>query len=139
MENMASKINVTTEFYQRSPEHPGSQALLIPPGRALLFTQGMTARGADSQRVAPYDVEGQTRRIIQQIEALVVEAGGTLDDVVYMTVFITKMDDATKIAKVRDEFWDPANMPPVSTTVEISSLVSDDCMVEIHAICALSS
>ena len=135
--NVTSKTAVSTDFFKRPIQYPGSQALVVPSGRALLFTQGMTARDAKGDRVAPYDAAGQAARIFQQIGALVEEAGGTIADVIYMTVFVTNMNDVPAIQAERDRIWDPLDAPPVSSTIEIQRLVTDDAKIEVHAICSV--
>ena len=103
---MASKQVVHTSFFSRPAKYsPFSAGLIVPPGCGLLFTPGMTARGADGETMHGGDVTAQTRRVLEQLQAVVTEAGATMDDVVKLTVFIMEMSDAVPIQAVRNEFW----------------------------------
>ena len=91
----------------------------------------MTARDENGNTVAPGDVQAQTRRIFEQMRAIFAEAGATLNDVVKMTVYIQDMDDVLAIQEVRNEYW--PSEPPVSATVQVARLVSDEVRIEVEA------
>jgi 2-iminobutanoate/2-iminopropanoate deaminase len=133
---MASKQVVHTSFFSRPAKYsPFSAGLIVPPGCGLLFTPGMTARDAQGETMYGGDVTAQTRRVLEQLQAVVTEAGATMDDVVKLTVFIMEMSDAVPIQAVRNEFW-PTD-PPVSSTVQVAALVNEQVRVEIEAITLL--
>jgi 2-iminobutanoate/2-iminopropanoate deaminase len=92
----------------------------------------MTARDEQGNTVAPGDVKEQTRRIFEQMRAILIEAGASLDDVVKMTVYVRDMNDVLAIQDIRNEYW-PSD-PPVSATVQVARLVSDEVRVEIEAV-----
>ncbi len=130
---MSTKKVLSTSFWSRPGKFgPWSQAIRVPAGHDLVFTTGMTARDEHGNTFAPGDVKGQTRRIVEQMRAILAEAGATLDDVVKMTVYIRDMDDVLAIQEVRNECW-PVD-PPVSATVQVARLVSDEVRVEIDAV-----
>lgn len=134
---MSSKQIVTTKFFGRPKAYsPWSAGIMIPPGHSILFTPGMTARDAEGNTVAPGDIRGQTRRVLEQLAAVLAEVGGTLDDVVKMTVFLQDMDDVFSVQEIRREFWTAD--PPVSSTVEVSRLVTDEVRIEIEAVAAIA-
>ena len=129
---MSTKKVLSTSFWSRPGKFgPWAQAIRVPAGHDLIFTTGMTACDEDGNTVAPRDVKEQTRRIFEQMRAILAEAGSTLDDVVKMTVYIQDMDDVLAIQEVRNEYW--PSEPPVSATVQVARLVSDDVRVEIEA------
>jgi 2-iminobutanoate/2-iminopropanoate deaminase len=104
----------------------------VPAGHDLVFTTGMTARDEQGNTFAPGDARAQTRRIFEQMRAVLAEAGATLDDVVKMTVYVRDMEDVLAIQDVRNECW-PSD-PPASTTVQVARLVSDEVCLEIDAV-----
>jgi 2-iminobutanoate/2-iminopropanoate deaminase len=79
---------------------------------------------------------GQARRVIEQLRAVLAEAGADLDAVVKMTVFLQRMEDAAGVQRVRNEVW-PSD-PPVSSTVQVARLVSEDVRIEIEAVAVLA-
>jgi enamine deaminase RidA (YjgF/YER057c/UK114 family) len=67
---------------------------------------------------------------------MIVEAGGgTMDDVVKVTVFVTDVRYREAYGEVRSEFFGPN--PPASTLVQISNLAVPDALIEIEAVAAL--
>lgn len=129
---MSTKKSLNTSFWARPGTFgPWAQAIQVPAGHDLVFTTGMTARDENGNTVAPGDVQAQTRRIFEQMRAIFAEAGATLNDVVKMTVYIQDMDDVLAIQEVRNEYW--PSEPPVSATVQVARLVSDEVRIEVEA------
>ena len=129
---MSTKKILNTSFWSRPDAFgPWAQAIRVPAGHDLVFTTGMTARDENGNTVAPGDVQAQTRRIFEQMRAIFAEAGATLNDVVKMTVYIQDMDDVLAIQEVRNEYW--PSEPPVSATVQVARLVSDEVRIEVEA------
>lgn len=130
---MSTKQVLSTPFWSRPGKFgPWSQAIRVPTGHDLVFTTGMTARDEQGDTVAPGDAKAQARRIFEQMRAILAEAGATLDDVVQMTVYVCAMDDILAIQEARNEYWPSA--PPVSATVQVARLVSDEVRLEVQAV-----
>jgi 2-iminobutanoate/2-iminopropanoate deaminase len=105
---------------------PFAQATIAGGFMFVCFT-GRDAEG----KFAVGDVRAQTQQAIDNIRILIEEAGGTLDDVVKCTVYVT--DRAN---------WEPMNEvyfanfrenPPHRVSCIVSGLGSPDCLVEIDA------
>jgi len=78
------------------------------------------------------DVEAQTRQVLENIKAAMEAAGGTLDDVCRVDVYIRNMEHFDAIHKVRREYFKPPL--PASTMVEVTKMVSPEYLIEISAI-----
>ncbi len=76
-------------------------------------------------------IEAETRRVLQNLAAVLEAAGSSLSRVVKTTVFITNMDEFQKMNAVYAEFFPSA--PPARSTVQVSRLPKDAC-VEIEVI-----
>jgi 2-iminobutanoate/2-iminopropanoate deaminase len=113
-----------------------SQGMVCNPGDALLFISGLTAHDADGQPVAMEDIEGQTRSILQAISEICEEAGGSMADVVMLTIYLRDASKVGEVAKVRGEFFTHEPVP-ASTVVEVSRLVSEHRLVEIEAVASI--
>jgi reactive intermediate/imine deaminase len=110
-----------------------SQAIKVPASGQLIFVSGLTSRDTTGALVGRGDVRAQTRKILENLRAVLAEAGATLEDVVKVTVFIRNMDrDFRAIHEARAEFFQ--RNPPASTMVEVSRLVDPDHLIEIEAI-----
>ncbi|HEU4353116.1 MAG TPA: RidA family protein [Burkholderiales bacterium] len=114
-----------------------SQAIAMPAKGVLVFVSGMTARRADGRIVGIGDVEEQTRQVCENLKAALEAAGGTLDDVCRVDVYLRNIGDRERVNKVRRQFW--RGTPPASTLVEVSKLASPEFLVEISAIALVSA
>lgn len=113
---------------------PFSLGVIAAPGR-LLFVSGMAAVDRDMQVVGKGDIKAQTRKTLENIKAIVENAGGGIKDIVSVTVFLTDISTYQAMNSVRKEFF--GDHLPASTAVGIQSLVSPDLLVEINAIAVL--
>jgi 2-iminobutanoate/2-iminopropanoate deaminase len=89
--------------------------------------------GADGNVVGKGDPEAQVRQVWRNIEAAVKVAGGTLQNVMKTTTYVTNIQYAAAVRKVREELFQSVN-PPTSTLLVVAGLASPDYMVEIEAI-----
>jgi enamine deaminase RidA (YjgF/YER057c/UK114 family) len=95
----------------------------------------MTARCADGSIAGIGNIEVQTRQVCENIKAAVEGAGGTMDDVCRVDVFVRNMEHFDAIHKVRREYFKPPL--PASTMVEVTKMVSPDYLIEINAIAVI--
>ena len=69
-----------------------SHGILVTGGR-LLFLAGQTASNAEGQIVAPGDLVGQYEQVLRNLQTVVETAGGKMQDIMKMTIFIRDRDD----------------------------------------------
>jgi len=125
------KKQVTSEKI-RQPSGHFSQAIAIEAKGKLVFISGMTSRRADGTIAGVGDIEAQTRQVCENLKAAVEAAGGTMDDICRVDVYVRNMEHFDKIHKVRREYFKaPA---PASTMVEVTKMTSPDYLIEISAI-----
>src|SRR5256884_2430881 len=125
------KKQVTSERI-RQPSGHFSQAIAIEAKGKLVFISGMTSRRADGTIAGVGDIEAQTRQVCENLKAAVEAAGGTMDDICRVDVYVRNMEHFDKIHKVRREYFKaPA---PASTMVEVTKMTSPDYLIEINAI-----
>ena len=99
-----------------------------------LFVAGQVPLTADGALVGDDPTE-QTIQVLANLRTVVEAAGGSLDDVVKTTVFLTDLADRAPVGAVRrDTFGDP---PPANTLVVVTSLADPAFKVEIEAIALL--
>lgn len=97
----------------------------------LVFISGMTARGADGQTIEGGDEQGQAMVIFEKIKNLVEAAGGVMDDVVKMTIFVTNMANNHLVWDARKKYF--TGDFPACTLVEVSALAKPEILLEIEA------
>ncbi|MEU8226251.1 RidA family protein [Kribbella sp. NPDC048915] len=82
------------------------------------------------------DVKAQTTRVLQNIEAILVAGGSSVDDVVMLRVYLTKREDFAAMNEAYAEFLStrtPSGVLPGRTTV-FTGLPLPDMLVEIDAL-----
>ncbi|MBX6746513.1 MAG: RidA family protein [Acetobacteraceae bacterium] len=112
-----------------------AQATVVEAKGRLVFISGMLAKGPDGKIVGPGDIEAQTRQVCENLKAAVEAAGGTLDDICRVDVYIRNMEHFPQIHKVRREYF--TGTPPASTMVEVTKFTTPDALIEINAIAVL--
>lgn len=101
-----------------------------------VYIAGQVSVAPDGKVVGQGDPDAQVRQVWRNLEAAVESAGGSLHHIVKTTTYITHIDHAGAVRKVRDELFQAGN-PPTSTLLVISALANPDFMVEIEAIAVL--
>jgi reactive intermediate/imine deaminase len=116
----------------REPMGHFSQAIEADARGKLVFISGMTARRADGSIAGIGDIEAQTRQVCENLKSAVEAAGGSMDDICRVDVYVRNIEQFDKIHKVRREYF--KSPPPASTMVEVTKMVSPDYLIEINAI-----
>jgi 2-iminobutanoate/2-iminopropanoate deaminase len=120
----------------RDPSGHFSQAIEVEAKGRIVFLSGMTARRADGTIAGVGNIEVQTRQVCENLKSAVEAAGGSLDDVCRVDVYVRNMEHFEAIHKVRREYFKaPA---PASTMVEVTKMVHPDYLIEINAIAVLA-
>lgn len=142
----ATKPATDQVAFYGNPNSPISSGVVIPPGRAWVWTSGTTP--AMVNRDAPAgsrerfgDTKTQAASILKNIADQLQKQGLTMKDVVYLRAYL--VPDATKGSKIDMEGWSaaygevfgtPANpTKPARSTVGVSALVNADWLIEIEA------
>lgn len=113
-----------------------SQATAIEASGRLIFISGMTARNKDGGVTGLGDITAQTHQACQNLRAVVQAAGGALEDIARVDVYVRNMEDFQAIHAVRELYF--TGTAPASTLVEVSKFVSKDYLIEINAIAVLA-
>jgi 2-iminobutanoate/2-iminopropanoate deaminase len=119
----------------RAPSGHFSHATMADARGRLVFISGMTARRADGSIAGIGDIEAQTRQVCENIKAAVEEAGGSMEDICRVDVFVRNMEHFDLIHKVRRDYFKPP--APASTMVEVCKMTSPDYLIEINAIAVI--
>lgn len=124
----------TTRTAIATPHAPGAIGPYSQAIRAgnLLFCSGQIALDPTTgEIVAPGDVAAQTRRVLENLGAVLEAGGASWDSVVKVTIYLADMNDFATVNAIYGERFGKA--PPARATVEVSRLPRDS-RVEIDAI-----
>jgi len=102
----------------------------------FLFIAGQVAHPFEGGRTLVGGNEHeQTRHIFSRIQRICEAAGGSLADIVKMTIYMVNIKNNTKVWRARREFF--SGDFPASTLVEVRSLAGAETLVEIEAVAYL--
>ena len=130
---MPAKQRIQSPHVAEPPPQTWSNGLVI--GNQV-FVAGMTARtgndvpGGDSM----YE---QAKATLTKIKHILEEAGGCMDDVVKVNIFVTDIKRREEVWRARREFF--TGDFPVSTLVEVRALAAPELLVEIEAVAILGA
>jgi enamine deaminase RidA (YjgF/YER057c/UK114 family) len=112
---------------------------ILTRGGSLLFLAGQDASGPDGRIVAPGDIVAQTAQVLANLRAVVSAAGGSMQEIVKLNVYVT--DRAAYKANLkplgrlfRDEF---GAYYPTMALFEVVSLFQDEALIELEGFAVL--
>jgi len=118
-------VRVTSPEVPEPPAGTWSNCLVA---NGFAYIAGMTARGTD----AAGDEYVQAKAIFGKIRHLVEAAGGSMADVIKVTIFVTDIAQREKVWQARREFF--SGNFPASTLVQVAALADPTLKVEIEAV-----
>ncbi|NLY20816.1 MAG: RidA family protein [Tissierellia bacterium] len=110
---------------------PYSQAVQIGD---LIFTSGQLALVPETGELVNDDIQLATRRSLDNIKAILENAGSSLEKVVKATIFLDDMDNFGKVNEVYGEYF--SIHKPARSCVQVAKLPKD-AKIEIEVIASL--
>ncbi|HLW58361.1 MAG TPA: RidA family protein [bacterium] len=107
---------------------PYSQAVV---GGGMVFAAGQIPLDPRTGQSVPGDVRVQTRRVLDNLKAVLEAAGSSMDKVVKTTVFLRDLNDFGAMNEIYGEYFKES--PPARSTVQVAKLPRD-AAVEIEAV-----
>ncbi len=122
-----SRTVVATE-YAPGAIGPYSQAIIAG---GLVFSSGQIPLDPTTNQLVEGGIEVQTRRVLDNLAAVLQAAGSSLEQVVKTTIFLQDMNDFATVNTIYAEYFGAD--PPARSTVQVARLPRD-VRVEIEAI-----
>jgi 2-iminobutanoate/2-iminopropanoate deaminase len=120
---------VTSPEVPEPPDGTFSNCLVV---NGVAYIAGMTARGPQPGTIQGDGEYEQSRTIFRKIQSLLAAAGGTMADIVKLTIFVTDISRGEDVWRARREFF--TGDFPASTLVQVAALAQPAMKVEIEAI-----
>lgn len=114
----------------KAPAAIGPYSQAVKAGN-LIYTSGMIPIVPATGNVAEGGVEAQTKQVLENLKALLEDAGSSFEKVIKTTVFIKDMNQFGKINEIYASYFTSAQ--PARSTVEVAKLPKD-VLVEIECI-----
>jgi 2-iminobutanoate/2-iminopropanoate deaminase len=119
--------------YDGKPAGTGFITPLIVHG-GTIYIAGQGAHSHDQKSEFPMDIDTHTKKVMDNVKTLVEAGGGTMDSILQLTVYLTKIDDYDGMNKVFKTYF--PNGGPARTTVAVAALPGNS-LVEINCTAAV--
>jgi reactive intermediate/imine deaminase len=111
-----SKIIIHTD---KAPQAIGTYSQAVRH-QDLVFISGQIPLVPESMAIIDGGIEDQIRQVFENISAVCVAAGGSLDDIVKLTIFLTDLGNFPQVNTIMGQYF---NAPyPARAAVEVSAL-----------------
>ena len=100
------------------PVGPYNQAILVDK---TLYISGQVAINPENNEVIKGSVEDATKLIMKNIQSILDEAGFNFKDVVRSKIYLTDMNNFSKVNAIYGSYFEK-NYEPARTTIEVSGL-----------------
>lgn len=125
------------EYFKTEAGQPrGYSTAVATQGGKTVWISGQVGIRDEQGKSMAGDFEGQARVVFRAIEAAVKRAGGSMKDVVNITVYLTDPRLLEPLIPIRHEFWPEGNFP-ASTSITVHSLPFVGMMIEVSAVAVI--
>lgn len=124
---MSEKIAISTD---KAPAAIGTYSQAIRHGQTV-YISGQIPLDPESMQIATTDVEGQIDQVLRNVTAVCEAAGGSLDDVLKFTVYLTDLANFGLVNQVMESYL--TKPYPARAAIEVSALPKA-AQVEIDAV-----
>ena len=111
-----------------------SQAVITEGGRAVWLAGQVAVADASGKSLAG-DFDGQVREVFSRLDRTLEEAGGSLAEMVTMTVFITDARYGDRFTQLRKEIF--GDNFPASALITVAGLARPEMLVEVQGIAVI--
>jgi 2-iminobutanoate/2-iminopropanoate deaminase len=113
---------------------PYSQAIALEGASRMVFLSGQIALDPATGQMVTGGIEGETKQVMRNIEALLKEIGATFENVAKTTIFLKDFGDFATVNQIYGGYF--RSQPPARSTVEVARLPRD-AKIEIECVVAL--
>ena len=121
-------------FSDNAPSPIGHYSQAVKHGQ-MLYISGQLAIDPATNKLVSGSVSSETRRVMDNIKAILEAAGMTLENVLYATVLLRDINDFEKVNKVYSEYFNQETAParvayqvaclPKNASIEITMVAGE--------------
>jgi enamine deaminase RidA (YjgF/YER057c/UK114 family) len=109
-------------------------------GGELLFLAGQDGSNADEEIVAPGDLVAQFGQVLENLQTVVREAGGTMDDIVKLNIFVADRDDyVDRLDPLGEVFASYFDEYPTMALFEVNKFFKQEALIELEGFAVVDS
>lgn len=111
----------------------GFSQIVVAEGRRTVYWSGQVAWDENQNIVGENDLRAQVWQSLRNVATAVTHAGGTLNDVVALRIYIRHdwMDKTAPVSEGLKSFF-PGDNPPAATWIGVQSLARSEFLIEIE-------
>jgi 2-iminobutanoate/2-iminopropanoate deaminase len=106
---------------------------VVTSGGMMVWIAGQTATQDNQGNNIANNFEAQVKQVFSQIDGVMKRAGGSLDNIVAMTVFIKESRYGDRFVEMRKDFFNNGNYPG-SALITVTNFARPGIEIEIQAI-----
>jgi enamine deaminase RidA (YjgF/YER057c/UK114 family) len=125
----AAEYMAKTPFQLSRAFSPG----VITEGGRIVWVAGQTATRDNDGRDIANNFEAQVKQVFSQVDKVLRDAGGSLANVVQMTVFIKESRYGDRFVEMRKDFFQNGNYPG-SALITVTNFARPGIEIEIQAV-----
>ena len=125
------KFNTKDTYPEQNLDNDLCQAVITEGGKTIWLRGQCPQNLDDSKNIKSNDPADQTRKVMENIQNLIEEAGGEMEHLVKIVVYITDIRHRESIYKMIGKYT--KGVYPVSTGLVVQSLARPEWLVEIDA------
>ena len=111
-----SKNIITTD---KAPQAIGTYSQAVRH-QGLVFISGQIPLDPESMEIVPGGIEAQIKQVFDNLSAVCCAAGGSLDDIVKLTIFLTDMGDFPQVNTIMGQYF--TTPYPARAAVQVAAL-----------------
>lgn len=108
---------------------------VITQGGTTIWLAGHTGQKDDAGQSLAGDFEAQVRQTFRNLAATLTESGGSLKDIVTMTVFLVDVRHTTRMTELRTEIF--GEDFPASAAITVTGFADPTMLIEIQAVAVI--
>jgi enamine deaminase RidA (YjgF/YER057c/UK114 family) len=116
---------------------PSGYSYAVKKSGTPVFISGQVALDGQGKLVGENDAAAQTEQVFRNLRTVVEACGGTLDDVVKITIFVTDASYRPAVAAARVKYFKEGQYP-ASTYLVVSALAVPQLLVEVEAVAIIA-
>jgi enamine deaminase RidA (YjgF/YER057c/UK114 family) len=115
-----------------------TQAVIVSGAARTVYIGGQNAVAPDGRIIGGDDLAAQTEQVCANL-ATVLAAGGTLHDIIKLTICVVQGQDLRRDFDVFQRIWGAEQPPPAITVLIVAGLANPAFLVEVEAIAIIGS
>ena len=125
------KFNTRDTYPEQKLDNDLCQAVVTRGGRTV-YLRGQCPQDLDSAKnIESLDAVAQTHKVMQNIRQLIQEAGGQMEHLVKVVIYLTDVRHREAVYRTMGEYI--KGVHPVSTGLTVTALARPEWLVEIDA------